>query len=253
MLGYDVDPGGGRLILNEKEARRVREIFQLYGKVRSLSTVAAELGRRGWTTKSWKSKGGITHVGQPFKKASLRRFLTNAVYAGKVEYRGSIYPGEHTAIVEAEIWQEINAELRSGRRGRGASNRTKQNALLAGLLFCKNCERRMIATYTAKSNRRYRYYVCQGAQQSGWKSCPTKSVPANMIEQSVIMQLKTAVLSEETRAQLKIPDAAWSEFVAGDSAGFVRALVEEITYDGPEGAVSLKIGVFKGSSNESEL
>src|ERR1700686_2334163 len=30
VLGYDVDPGGGRLVVNEKEARRVREIFGLY-------------------------------------------------------------------------------------------------------------------------------------------------------------------------------------------------------------------------------
>ena len=29
MLGYDVAPGGGRLVINEKEAVRVREIFEL--------------------------------------------------------------------------------------------------------------------------------------------------------------------------------------------------------------------------------
>ena len=30
VLGYDVDPAGGRLVVNEKEAQRVREIFQLF-------------------------------------------------------------------------------------------------------------------------------------------------------------------------------------------------------------------------------
>src|SRR6476646_6125761 len=36
LLGYDVDPGGGRLVVNEKEARGVREIFGLYQTHRSL-------------------------------------------------------------------------------------------------------------------------------------------------------------------------------------------------------------------------
>lgn len=45
VLGYDVTPGGGRLTINEKEARRVREIFELYAQHGSLSVVAAELKR----------------------------------------------------------------------------------------------------------------------------------------------------------------------------------------------------------------
>jgi site-specific DNA recombinase len=46
LLGYDVDPRGGRLVVNEKEAKRVREIFELYRRHRSLATVVAELARQ---------------------------------------------------------------------------------------------------------------------------------------------------------------------------------------------------------------
>jgi len=116
VLGYDVAPGGGRLVINEKEAVRVREIFELYRSSRSLSAVVAELSRRRWKTKSWRSKPSIEHSGRPFTKASLRRFLTNALYAGKVEHRGAIYAGEHPSIVESTVWEEVNAELRAGRR-----------------------------------------------------------------------------------------------------------------------------------------
>src|SRR6202521_780711 len=42
VLGYDVAPGGGRLVINEKEAVRVREIFELYRSSRSLSAVVTE-------------------------------------------------------------------------------------------------------------------------------------------------------------------------------------------------------------------
>src|SRR6202790_5175610 len=118
VLGYDVDPGGGRLVVNEKEARRVREIFGLYKTHRSLLKVLAELGARRWKNKSWKSKRGIEHVGRPFTQTTLRNLLTNAIYAGKVEHRGTIYPGEHAPIIEASLWEELKAEIGTHRHPR---------------------------------------------------------------------------------------------------------------------------------------
>src|SRR5438477_12387191 len=99
VLGYDVDPAGGRLIINETEAQRVREIFRLFKKHGSLVKLVAELQARRWTNKSWRSKRGIEHVGRPFTMATLRNLLTNPIYGGKVEYRDTIYPGEHPAII----------------------------------------------------------------------------------------------------------------------------------------------------------
>ena len=133
MLGYDVDPGGGRLVVNEGEAKRVREIFALYAKHRSLPATITELHRRKWTAKSWTTKKGLVRTGAAFNHASLRRFLTNTIYVGKVEHKGTIYLGEHAAIVEPALWEEINTELRAARRGLSKVIRTKQNALLNGL------------------------------------------------------------------------------------------------------------------------
>ena len=89
----------------------------------------------------------------------------------------------------------------------------------------------MIATYTAKRGRRFRYYVCQTARQNGWSSCPTKSVPAGMIDDSVVAQLRTALSSEETRQQLHVAETEWQVFLLGDPGGLVRAVVEHILYD----------------------
>jgi site-specific DNA recombinase len=193
VLGYDVAAGGGRLMVNDKESRRVRDIFALFAQHQSLAAVVAELTRRRWKTKSWTSQNGRAHTGRYFGKASLRRLLTNAIYAGQVEHRGAIYPGEQPSIVEPSVWQEINNELRSNRRAGTGAIRAPQNALLAGLLTCKSCQRPMAPTYTAKPGRRYRYYVCKSARQNGWSSCPTKSVPAGMIENSVVDQLRAAL------------------------------------------------------------
>jgi site-specific DNA recombinase len=240
VLGYDVNPGGGRLIVNEKEGRRVRDIFALFVQHRSLAAVVAELAQLRWKTKSWKSQNGTAHAGRAFAKVSLRRLLTNAVYAGKVEHRGEIYAGEHAAIVEPSVWQEVSAELRAGRRTGTGAVRAQQNALLAGRLLCRSCQQPMVPTYTAKPGRRYRYYVCQAARQNGWSSCPTKSVPARMIEEAVVGQLRTALCASETREQLRVAEADWQTFEEGHFE-LVRALVKGVSYDGTTGAVSLNL------------
>jgi site-specific DNA recombinase len=238
VLGYDVDPAGGRLNVNEKESRRVRDIFALFVKHRSLSAVISELAQLRWKTKSWKSQNGRAHAGRAFAKASLRRLLTNPVYAGQVEHRGAIYAGEHAAIVEPSVWEEVNSELRAGCRTGDGAIRAPQNALLAGLLLCRSCQRQMVPTYTAKPGRRYRYYVCRAARENGWSSCPTKSVPAQMIEEAVMGQLRTALRAEETREQLRVSEADWQTFEEGH-LDLVRALVKEVSYDGTTGAASL--------------
>src|ERR1700675_2537034 len=58
VLGYDVGPGGGRLVVNEEEAKRVRAIFALFEKHGSVPKTLAEIERRGWRLKSWTRKTG---------------------------------------------------------------------------------------------------------------------------------------------------------------------------------------------------
>ena len=58
VLGYDVASGGGRLVVNEDEARRVREVFELYLEHETLGATARELRRRGWTLKAWTTREG---------------------------------------------------------------------------------------------------------------------------------------------------------------------------------------------------
>ena len=206
----------------------------------SLSAVVAELALRRWKTKSWTSQNGHAHAGQAFAKGSLRRLLTNAIYAGRVEHRGTMYTGEQPSVIEHSVWQEVNGELRGGRRTGMETKRAPQNALLAGVLLCKSCQVPMIPTYTAKPGRRYRYYVCKAARRNGWSSCPTKAVPASMIEDNVLAQLRAALRNIETRDRLNVSEAHWQSLDQDDRES-VRALVKEVSYDGTTGAVSLSL------------
>ena len=190
MLGYDIDPRGGRLIVNADEAHQVRAIYKLYLDYSALLPVVREIDRRGWRTKQWITKRGETCGGKPFTKGLLYRVLTNPIYTGKVEYKGQIYGGEHEAIIAAETWENVQKILQRNGRNGGVEVRNNYGALLKGLLRCASCDAGMIHTYTAKGPRRYRYYVCEQAQQKGWANCETKSVSAPAIEAAVVQQIR---------------------------------------------------------------
>src|SRR3984957_14864327 len=103
VLGYDVDRGGGRLVVNEEEAERVRAIFALLEEHRSILPTLIEIERRGWRLKSWTRKTGELRSGGPFDLGSLRRLLTNILYTGSIQHHGKPYPGEHPAILAPGI------------------------------------------------------------------------------------------------------------------------------------------------------
>ena len=197
VLGYDVVPGGGRLIINAEEAAQVRAIYQLYLDHKGLIPVVQELDRRGWLMKRWTTKKGTERGGTAFTKNSLHRLLTNVAYAGKVNYKGSLYEGEHDALVEAELWQRVQDALRQNGRTGGREVRNKYGALLKGLLCCTPCGTGMAHTYTCKNGKRYRYYVCRNAQQRGWSSCPSKSLNAHEIESAVVDHIRDIGMNEQ--------------------------------------------------------
>jgi site-specific DNA recombinase len=191
LLGYDLDPRGSRLIVNDDEAVRVRAIFELYLEHQTLLPVVHELDCRGWVNKRWTTRKGSERGGRPFTKTSLHKLLTNVTYIGKITYKEEVHEGEHAAIISTEAWQRVQALLRRNGRTGGAPVRNKFGALLKGLLHCAPCNCAMSPTHaTRNGNKRYRYYVCTNAQKRGWGSCPSKSIPAPEIEKFVIDQIR---------------------------------------------------------------
>jgi hypothetical protein len=111
VLGYDVAPQGGRLVVNRPEGEQVRHIFQLYRDSGSLDSVLQRLGQNGWTTKQWITKSGKLHGGRPFNKNRLMALLGNVIYIGQIRHQGELYPGEHEGILDRELWNEVNDRL----------------------------------------------------------------------------------------------------------------------------------------------
>jgi site-specific DNA recombinase len=230
VLGYDLDPRGRRLHVNEEEAQRVQAIFALYLEHQALLPLVQELARRGWVGKRWQTRHGRQRGGRPFTKTSLYRLLTNVIYAGKVRYKDEIHDGEQPALLDADTFGRVQALLRSHGPEVGPPSEHRFTALLKGLLRCVCCDCAMTPAHTTrKGGLRYRYYTCVQAQKNGWQTCPSKSIPAAPIEELVLAQIqqmgRDPQLLHQVLAQVRHEDDARLAELETERAGLERDLL----------------------------
>jgi site-specific DNA recombinase len=233
VLGYDVDPAGGRLVVNEEEAERVRAIFALFEESRSILLTLAEIKRRGWPLKSWTRKTGQFRSGAPFAQNSLRRLLTNILYTGAILHKGQPYPGEHAAILAPGTWERVQNLITHRTTFERVGSRNKHLALLNGLLHCESCGTRMVYTYSGTNDRKYPYYVCLNAHRKGWEACPGKSLPARAIEESVLKRLREAQPAQFGASE-------WEHADRKQQVETIQTFVERVGYDGAAKQISIR-------------
>src|SRR3989338_1174915 len=81
-LGYNLDKENHKIVINEPEAKIIREMFDLYIKERSVLSVAKILNKKGYRTKSYIRKGKPSG-NIPFKATNIQLILRNMLYIGK--------------------------------------------------------------------------------------------------------------------------------------------------------------------------
>jgi site-specific DNA recombinase len=217
VLGYDIQ--GGKLAVNQEEANCVREIFHTFTQKQTLAETLYEMEQRGWKTKSWLTQKGTCFGGRRFNRSKLKFMLSNPLYLGKVRLKGALHDGEHPAIVDSDLWRQANELLKNRASGARNKNRSPMEGFLRGLLFCEACCSPMVPAYTKRNARKVRYYTCTSAQQHGWKTCPSRSLPASALEESVVSRLSSA-------ASRTAPQS-------------VQGIIERIGYDGRTRQVSI--------------
>ncbi len=189
VLGYDVAPAGRKLVVNEAEAKRARDIFALYGEFRSLGSTLQELDRRQWRNKAWTNRAGKRTGGTPFRKSSLACLLGNVLYIGRIRHRDAVYPGEHPAIVDQSVFDSVQQQLASQHRSGGAVVKIKHHALLRGLLVCGPCGCGMTYCHHQRASKAYSYYTCANSREQGAQTCPMPSIPSVEIERLVVGEI----------------------------------------------------------------
>ena len=241
-LGYEVKER--KLVVNEKEAKKVRMIFERFIKLGSATALVRELRAEGIAGKR----------GKLVDKGYLYKLLNNRVYVGEAIHKGTAYPGEHQAIVDRALWDRVHAILRESPRKRAAHTRAQTPALLKGLIFGPT-GRAMTPAHTRKGTKLYRYYVSADVLKHDAEACSVRRVPAAEIECAVVDQLRGLLRAPEiivrtwraargstgnlkdadVRAALERLDPLWDELFPAEQARIVQLLVERVDV-GPDGA-----------------
>nr|DAY88938.1 MAG TPA: integrase [Caudoviricetes sp.] len=197
-FGYDIV--NKEYVINEKEAKVVRKIFDMRQKGYSLIDISVELNKLGYKTKR----------GTEFKKNSLYDLLKNEKYIGNYIYgKGTKddhrnlnenmirHEGTIPAIISKEIFEAVNKK----KEDKKESSASKNFYLLTGLIKCGECG----STYTGttqttkkKNGKVYKnqYYRCVSNTKIG--KCNSRMIKKELIEEKVVSLLTKQLLNNET-------------------------------------------------------
>ena len=237
-MGYDV--AGRKLVINEAEASTVRHMFQRF----------VELGSATLLTRELVAKGTLNKRGKPIDKGFLYKLFRNRLYLGEAVHKGTSYPGEHQAIIDQPLWDQVHAILQESPRQRAANTRTQTPALLKGLIFTDRGIA-MTPTVTKKGSRHYRYYTSMDAirNRAGEGRDSYVRLNAGMVEAAVMQQVRALMRTPEVAAQAAAAlkannletdgndvvaalanfDTLWETLFPAEQARIARLLVQRVT------------------------
>ena len=245
-LGYDVKDK--YLVINKAEAATVRDIFKRYVELGASSKLVRELKLQGVISKSWTTKTGKYRPGKPIDKSLIHKMLNNRTYLGEIRHKESWYPGKHEAIINQELWDNVQSILKTNYRVRANHTRSNVHFLLKGMVFGK--DGRSMTTWSTKkpSGKRYRYYLHtkDAKEYAGASGLPR--IPANELESAVIEQVKhllrtppitkkTAEIASVTDNQIdeaKITvalnkiETVWGQLFPDEQTRIVKLLIEKV-------------------------
>ncbi len=233
-LGYDVRDR--KLVINEVEAEAVRTIFRRYAELGSVRLLGPELDRLGIVGKHRSGSGSA-----PISRGALYQILQNRLYCGEIAFKGKVYPGQHDAIIDADLWRIVQEKLAANRLARSLSVGAEAPSLLCGLIFDGDGNR-MTPTHANKGGRRYRYYISAGLLDRRESGPNAMRVPASDVEDVVRDRLRSFLSEPKAIADALLPlepNAAALDRALRRAAGLagrwpaippdeVRALVHEI-------------------------
>ena len=243
-LGYEARDR--KLVTADSEAETVRYIFRRYAELGSTRLLKEELDAQGLTSKCWTSASGRLWGGKPFARGAVYLMLQNRIYRGEIVHKERSYPGEHTPIIDQELWDMVQARLAGNAAQRKAGGRAAQPSLLAGMLFDADGNR-MTPSHAVKEGTRYRYYVSRPLITNDQAHRSTgRRIPAGEIEQLVLSQVRqwlldpgsiykatSAWLLEPSAQQRLVAQAAqigrqWSELPPARRFAVLTALIERV-------------------------
>ena len=223
-LGYDVN--ARKLVVNAAEAKTVRHIYRRYAELASVRILKDKLDHDGIVSKCRVDKYGRQTGGKPLARGALYLMLQNRIYRGEIVHKDQSYPGQHAAIIQQGLWDEVQKTLASNRVERKNGVRASEPSLLAGLIHDGDGEH-MTPTHANKKGRRYRYYVTHSLIKRGRPkaSDSARRVPAGDIE-GLVQERIVAFLRTESELHAAVAKTVTQahevESLAAEAAGLAE-------------------------------
>ncbi|TKD67686.1 recombinase family protein [Pseudalkalibacillus hwajinpoensis] len=202
-FGYDAKEK--KLMVNEDEAKIVKEIFAYADQGFGYKKIVGILNRKGYNTK----RGNVFSIG------TLKGILDNPVYIGKVRFNqyenwaekrrsgknnaAIIVDGEHDPIIPQDLWERVQ-QKRSVRSYKPVQS--DHPYILTKLIRCPQCGAGMVAGKSKGPNKTYRYYKCGTFHNKGASECSANSINADVAERQVLQEFKRIVTESQTLQRL---------------------------------------------------
>jgi site-specific DNA recombinase len=122
-----------------------------------LSKLIEDLDTKRINTKRRAAKTKASQGGSPFSYGPLAYMLRNRIYLGETGHHGKWYPGEHEAIIDQKLFDDVQAQF-ANNSGLRAKRQSESGALLMGKLY-DDRGNVMTPSYSTKNGVRYRFYV----------------------------------------------------------------------------------------------
>jgi len=253
-LGYDVKDR--KLVINEPEAKLVRRIFLRYAELGSVSLLQVELDTQGHRSKRREGTNGRSTGGRRFSRGILYLILQNRLYRGQVAHKGNVYDGQHEAIIDAELWNLVEAKLTSNRRERELAVGSEVPSMLSGLIFDSDGNH-MTPTHANKRGKRYRYYISAPLLDRGSAGENPIRMPALEVEGLICDRLRKLLARQTelvrwlsplhlTAGQLEVSlktatslTESWTTLPPNEIRAFVRDIVRRVAVHASEIEISV--------------
>jgi site-specific DNA recombinase len=170
------------------------------------------------------SASGRTRGGSLFTRGQLHHLLTNPVTIGRIRHKNLSYPGQHPAIIDAALWDSVQAKLLAAKaRPRGPRATAPKARMLTGKLPDET-NNPLTPTHTQRRGRRFAYYVWHrlilgGIDPSGWR------LPAEGLEAS-LRRIVVAHLCKAAEGQFLLtrPEAMGAATLAGRAVALAHQI-----------------------------
>lgn len=166
-VGYDLptDQTTRALTVNAEDAERVKAIFALYLKLRTVAAVEKQLMAQGWRTRERLSRRGVRSGGVPYSRGMLFHLLKNRIYLGEIVHGKASTPGLHAPIIDQSIFDRVQDQLSSNAVVRADRPLKSAELLLKGKLFDADGHPMTPSFGYGRGGKVYRYYVSSPLQQ----------------------------------------------------------------------------------------